>query len=134
MEGKSIFNSSGAPSSRSMIKSLVLHVVVLLLMLLVPTRAVLRSEPPKRELDIVFHRPPVVEIPVPVVKMPPRTATIAAGGAPAGAPAPAVNPRPNMPDGPDGPGRPDLPPGPEEGVAAVKEKVGKAGILAFKDK
>ena len=134
MEGKSIFNSSGAPSSQSMIKSLVLHVVVLLLMLLVPTRVVLRSEPPKRELDIVFHRPPAVEIPVPAVPLPPVAKIAAAtAGSPPGAPAPAVNPKPNLPDGPDGPGRPDLPPGPDEGLV-VKEKVGKAGILAFKDK
>jgi hypothetical protein len=46
----------------------------------------------------------------------------------------------NAPEGPDGPGKPDLPSGPHEGFSAEAQppqpqaNVGKAGILAFKDK
>src|SRR5688572_6390826 len=138
MEGKNIFRNSGALSGRSMLKSLVLHAIALLLLMLVSTQVVLHSEPPKKneELDIVFYRPPAVEVPVHAVPVPPRP-TVA--GIPAGAPAPAVKPRPNAPDGPDGPGKPDLPSGPEESYRVEAEpqperKAGKAGILAFKDK
>src|SRR5206468_12185185 len=57
----------------------------------------------------------------------------------AGAPAPALKPRPNAPAGPDGPGKPELPLGPEESVRVdaqpqPKPKVGNVGILAFKDR
>src|SRR3989442_12365121 len=59
------------------------------------------------------------------------------GGSPPGAPAPALKPRPNAPAGPDLPGKAELPPGPEVGFPVEprpESKVGKAGILAFKDK
>jgi hypothetical protein len=117
-----------------MVKSLVLHVVLIALLLLVPTQVLVKSAPPNRELDIVFYRPPVVAVRTPVAAPPaPKTN---AGGAPPGSPAPAVNPRPNAPAGPDGPGKPELPPGPVESVAVEPEppKAGRAGILAFKDK
>jgi hypothetical protein len=134
MEVKSIFKRSGAPSSRSMMTSIAIHVVVMLLFLLLPAQMLLRSAPTdkNKELDIVFYRPPAVAIPASAVPISVPRAKIAAGS-PAGAPAPAANPKPNAPDGPDKPGKPELPPGPEEGYA-VKEKVGKSGILAFKDK
>jgi len=134
MEGKRTVKISGALSTRSMVKSLVIHVVVVALLMLIPAGVMLRSAPKenKRELDVVFYRPPVNEVRVPAVSPPLPRATNAAGSPP-GAPAPAKNPKPNAPAGPDQPGSPDLPPGPDEGVA-IKEKVGKAGILAFKDK
>ena len=139
MEGKSIFRSSAAPSSRSMFKSFVLHAVFLLLLLFVPARTMLRSQPPKKniELDNVFHRPAPVEIPAP--KVPVADAReMAAGGSPrAGAPAPASKPKPNAEPGPDRPGRSELPPGPVESQPVdepPRQKVGNAGILAFKDK
>lgn len=136
MEVKSIFKKSGAKPSRGMWTSLAIHVFLMVLLLLVSGQALLRSAPPdkakNRQLDIAFYRPPAVEIPASAVPLPIAKAKVAAGSPP-GAPAPAANPKPNAPDGPDKPGTPDLPPGPEEGYA-VKEKVGKAGILAFKDK
>jgi hypothetical protein len=136
MEGKTMSTTSGAPSSGSMVKSFVLHILVLALLMLVPAKALLRSAPNKKnkdtDVEIVFHRSPLIEVPAsaPPLALPRGTAAV---GLPPGTPAPAVKPRPNAPDGPDGPGKPELPPGPEESVS-VKEKVGKVGILAFKDK
>ena len=136
MEVKSKLKTSGVKPSRGMWTSLAIHVFLMVLLLLVSGQALLRSAPPdkakNRQLDIAFYRPPAVEIPTSAVPLPVTKAKVAAGSPP-GAPAPAANPKPNAPDGPDKPGNPDLPPGPEEGYA-VKEKVGKAGILAFKDK
>src|SRR5512146_692663 len=136
--GRRMFRTSGAPSTRSMLTSLVLHVLVLALLMLVSAQTLLRSAPPNKQLDIVFYRPPEIEVPAPAVPVPLARGTTEAGSPP-GAPAPARNPRPDAPAGPDGPGKPKLPPGPEEGVAAEaqpqpEQKVGKAGILAFKDK
>jgi hypothetical protein len=135
MEGKSILKTSGAASSHSMLKSVAIHVVLLGLLMLVPAKA-FRSAPPdnKKELDIVFYRPPLNEVHVAAAALPlPRN--MPALGGPAGAPAPAANPKPNAAPGPDKPGRSDLPPGPDEGLPQPEQpKVGKAGILAFKDK
>src|SRR5713101_3548833 len=104
MEAKSIFKKSGAPTARSMAKSIAIHVFVLALLMVIPAQALFRSEQPNKELDIVFYRPP--EIPVNAVSRPiPRGASEA--GSPRGAPAPALKPKP---------------------------KVGNAGILALKDK
>ena len=119
--------TSRAPSTRSMLQSFALHSLVLLLLLIVPAKMLLPSNPPRKELDIVFYRAPKIEVPAPVVQPSVKEKTSAAG-----APAPALNPRPNTPPGPDRPGRPDLPPGPDA-AAQQAEKVGRAGILAFKD-
>jgi hypothetical protein len=126
MEAKSIFKKSGAPTGRSMAKSLAIHVLVLAALMVIPAQALFRSEQPNKELDIVFYRPP--EIPV--------NARAVSGSLP-GAPAPALKPRPNARAGPDLPGKAELPPGPEVGFPVEpkpESKVGKAGILAFKDK
>jgi hypothetical protein len=130
---RSTFKTFRAPSNRSMLTSLALHALVLALLLLVPANELLRSDA-KKEVDIVFYRPPTIDVPVPVVALPPREKT-ATGSLP-GAPAPALNPKPNAAAGPDGPGRPELPPGPDNGaiVEQQQQKVTKAGILAFKDK
>jgi hypothetical protein len=133
----SIFRISGAPSAGGMLTSLAIHALVLALLML-GAQALLSSAPTKkeRELDIVFYRPPAVAIRAPVVP-PSLPAASTAGGAPRGAPAPAVKPKPNAPAGPDMPGKPELPPGPEEGFrveAPPEPKAGKAGILAFKEK
>src|SRR5258707_3459281 len=132
MEAKSIFKKSGAPTARSMAKSIAIHVLVLALLMVIPAQALFRSEQPNKELDIVFYRPP--EIPVNAVSRPiPRGASEA--GSPRGAPAPALKPKPNAPAGPDLAGKEELPPGPEVGLPAeAKSKVGNAGILALKDK
>jgi len=110
-----------------MLTSLVFHALVLALLLLVPAKVLLPSKPPRKELDIVFYRAPKIEVPASVVPPLVREKT-----APASTPAPALVPKPNVPLGPDRPGRPELPPGPDA-AEQQQQKVGKAGILAFKD-
>src|SRR5262252_3303944 len=128
----SIFKKSGAPTARSMAKSVAIHVFVLVVLMLIPAQVLLRSQPPNKELDIVFYRPPEIAIKAQAVSSPmPRGRE---AGSPPGAPAPALKPRPNAPAGPDLTGKAELPPGPEVGVPVeAKSKVGNAGILAFKD-
>jgi uncharacterized membrane protein YgcG len=133
MEAKSIFKTSGAPTTRSMAKSLAIHVLVLAVLMVIPAQALFRSAPNK-ELDIVFYRPPEIAVNSRAVSRPmPRGTTEA--GSPPGAPAPALKPKPNAPAGPDLAGKAELPPGPEMGSPVeAKPKVGNAGILAYKDK
>ena len=128
---------SGGPSARSMLTSFAFHVAVLVLLLLVPAAAWSRSAPPKKPVDVVFYRPPQVEIPVPANPLPPLPPGDTSPRP--GQPAPAQKPKPTLPPGPDGPGEPDLAPGPEEGnpvevLAEPQQKVGNIGILALKDK
>src|SRR5262245_30801302 len=109
MEVKSNFKTSGAPTARSMATSLVLHVLVLGLLMLIPAQVLLRSEPPNKELDIVFYRPPEIPVTARAVPVPlPRSTNEA--GSPPGAPAPALKPKPNAPAGPDLRGKAELPP------------------------
>jgi hypothetical protein len=132
MEAKSIFKTSGAPTARSMAKSMAIHVFALAALMVIPARALFRSEAPNKELDIVFYRPPEIPVNSRTVSRPmPRGGSEAAPGAPA----PALKPKPNAPAGPDMSGKAELSPGPEVGFPAeAKQKVGNAGILAFKDK
>ena len=132
MEAKSIFKTSGAPTARSMAKSVAIHVLVMALLMVIPAQALFRSASPNKELDIVFYRPPEIAVNTRTVSHPmPR----GVAGSPPGAPAPALKPKPNAPAGPDMPGKADLPPGPEVGLPVEsKQKVGNVGILAFKDK
>src|SRR6266849_10921957 len=134
MEAKSIFKTSGAPTARSMAKSLAIHVFVLAALMVIPAQALFRSEQPNKELDIVFYRPPEIAVNSRAVSRPmPRGTTEA--GSPPGAPAPALKPKPNAPAGPDLTGKAELPLGPEVGLPAeAKPKVGNVGILAFKEK
>jgi hypothetical protein len=118
---------SGAPSTRSMLKSFALHSFVLALLLLVPAKVLLPSKPPKKELDIVFYRAPKIEVPAPVVQPLVREKTTASS-----TPAPALFPKPNVTAGPNRPSRPELPPGPDA-AEQQQQKVGRAGILAFKE-
>src|SRR6266566_3999640 len=134
--GGHMFRESGAPSTRSMVESVVLHALVLGLLMLVSASVLLHTAPQKkREVDVVFYRPPTVAVPARALPM-----TAGKTGVPAGAPAPALKPRPNAPEGPEGPGKPELPSGPHEDFSAEAQppqpqpNVGKAGILAFKDK
>src|SRR5712692_5152578 len=125
MEAKSIFKTSGAPTARSMAKSLAIHVFVLAVLMVIPAQALFLSEPPNKELDIVFYRPPEIAVEARAVSRP----------MPRGTPAPALKPRPNAPAGPDMVGKAELAPGPEVGLPVeTKQKVGNAGILALKDK
>ena len=134
MEAKSILKKSGAPTVRSMAKSLVIHGFVLAALMVIPAQALFRSEQPNKELDIVFYRPPEIPVNARTVSRPmPRGASEA--GSPPGAPAPALKPKPNAPAGPDLTGKAELPLGPEVGLPAeAKPKVGNVGILAFKEK
>ena len=131
MNVKKIFKTSEA---RSMATSVALHVLVLGVLMLIPAQLLLRSEPPNKELDIVFYRPPEIAAKARTVSRPvPRGASEA--GSPPGAPAPALKPKPNAAAGPDRSGKAELPPGPETGFPVdPKPKVGNVGILAFKDK
>ena len=132
MEAKINFKTSGTPTLRSMAKSLAIHVFVVAVVMVIPAQALFRSEPPNKELDIVFYRPPEVAVNSGAVSRPiPR----GAAAAPPGAPAPALKPKPNAPAGPEMAGKAELPPGPEVGSPVeAKPKVGNAGILALKDK
>src|SRR6266478_7208458 len=134
MEAKSIFKTSGAPTARSMAKSMAIHVFVMAVVMVIPAQALFRSESPNKELDIVFYRPPEIAVNSRTVSRPlPHGASEA--GSPPGAPAPALKPKPNAPAGPDLAGKAELPPGPEVGPPVeAKSKVGNAGILALKDK
>src|SRR6516162_2477063 len=132
MEVKNILKTSGAPTARSMAKSVAIHAFVLAVLMVIPAQALFRNVPPNKDLDIVFYRPPEIPVKTREVSRPiPRGAS----GSLAGAPAPAPKPRPNAAAGPDVPGKAELPPGPQVGVPVdSKQKVGNAGILAFKDK
>src|SRR5689334_12654251 len=130
MDAKSIFKKSGAPTARSMAKSIAIHVLVMALLMVIPAQALFRSEQPNKELDIVFYRPPEIAVTVP--RPIPRGAS---AGSPPGTPAPALKPKSNAPAGPDLAGKAELPPGPELGPPVeAKPNVGNAGILALKDK
>src|SRR5437016_8421701 len=136
MEVKNISKTFGAPTVRSMATSLVLHVFVLVVVLLIPAQVLLRSQAPNKELDIVFYRPAEIPVNARAFSRPTPPGTIEAGSPP-GAPAPALKPKPNAPPGPNLPGKAELPPGPEMGFPMEpkpESNVGKAGILALKDK
>src|SRR5216683_1218008 len=134
MKVKSIFKTSGAPTARSMAKSVALHIFVLVLLMIIPAQLLLRSETPNKELDIVFYRPSEIAVKARAVSRPMPRGTSEAGSPP-GAPAPALKPKPNAPAGPDLAGKAELPPGPEMGFPVeAKPKVGNVGILALKDK
>jgi hypothetical protein len=123
--GRRTFRESGAPSARSMVESVVLHVVILALLMLVGASLMARGGAPrtKKEIDIVFYRPAAVPVPQPAAPPPPK----ATGG----------EARAKASEAPKGPGKPELPAGPDKGfsadVAPPKPDPGKAGILAFKD-
>src|SRR6476660_4166294 len=123
--GRRTFRESGAPSARSMVESVVLHVVILALLMLVGASLMARGGAPrtKKEIDIVFYRPAAVPVPQPATPPPPK----ATGG----------EARAKASEAPKGPGKPELPAGPDKGfsadVAPPKPDPGKAGILAFKD-
>src|SRR5882672_1054090 len=115
-----------------MLTSGAIHVLALGFLLLVPVGALGRSARPSKEFDVVFYRPPKVEIPAPAVKLPPPRVTLPGGPKPG---APEIAPPEPKRAAPGDSGKPDLKPGPEGPPAAPPgPKVGNAGILAFKDK
>ncbi len=123
---KSMVSTSGAPSAHSLVKSFGLHGLALIVVLLLPAGALVHIAPPEKQVDVVFHHAPPIQIPVP----PPPTRRAAAPGPRLGGPPPAPKPKPAAPPGPLGPGKPALPP--EE--AQPQPKVGMTGILAFRAK
>src|SRR5215813_2118497 len=111
-----------------MLTSLAIHSLALALLLTIPAEVLHRSERPK-ELDMVFYRPRPIE-PPPIAL--PRGASEA--GPKPGGPPPGPKPKPEPPKGP---GKPELPEGPKEGVPVeetARQRVGRVGILAFKEK
>src|SRR5215472_5858897 len=94
---RSKFKTSGAPSTRSMLTSITFHALVLVLLLLVPAKMLLPSRASKKEVDVVFYRPPKIEVKAPDVPPP------MAKEKTAGTPAPALKPRPKDAPGPDRP-------------------------------
>src|SRR5260221_2709587 len=131
MNVKKIFKTSEA---RSMATSVALHVLVLGVLMLIPAQLLLRSEPPNKELDIVFYRPPEIAAKARAVSRPmPRGASEA--GSPPGAPAPALKPKPNAAAGPDRSGKAEITPGPDRAFTLdPKPKGSKVRIRAIKDK
>ncbi len=151
--GRSMSRTSGAPSARSLLTSFGLHALALGSVLLVPVAALGGSARPQRQVHVVFYRRPQIAVPARAVPIPlsrganpdgrplgPGKRDLPPGplgpGKPDLPPGPLGPGKPDLPPGPLGPGDPDLPPGPEE-VAPIAEtprqKVEKAGILAFKD-
>src|SRR5215472_7305988 len=121
-----MFRESGAPSTRSMVESLVLHAIVLALLVLLGASVLVRNAPrTKKEIDIVFYRPAAVPVTPPAVPPPPSKG------------ANTAEPKAKAAEAPKGPGKPDLPAGPEKGFSAEAKPpepdLGRAGILAFKD-
>ena len=106
-----------------MLTSLAIHVLALTLVLLVPAEALSRSPSPKKEVDVVFHRPPRIEVPAPAAPRPPSREATAARLPPS----PVVPPKPSPP-APGEPGRPAA-----VAEAQQRQRVGNSGILAFRD-
>jgi len=122
--GRTMFRESGALTPRSMLESFLLHAALLALLLLVGAPMLLHKVPTRnnKEIDIVFYRP--APIPVPATVVPSPSSRPAAGPR---VETRAPEPKPKAPEGP----------APEEIVSAPSQpqnNVGKAGILAFKDK
>jgi hypothetical protein len=120
-----------------MLTSFSYHAIALVVVLLVPAEALSRSARSKRrELDVVFYRPPRVEAPVIAARLPLPPA------GPAGRTLPGMErPAPRTPQTSlpvPVPGKPDLPEGPGESLPVAEapppRQVGNTGILAFRDK
>ena len=104
MEAKNILKNFGTPTGRSMAKSMAIHVLVLIVLMVIPAQALFRNVQPNKELDIVFYRPPENAVKPRPAAVPTAVAMITSeAGSPPGAPAPALRPKPNAPAGPDRP-------------------------------
>src|SRR5215831_21322862 len=93
-----MFKESGAPSTRSMVESIVLHVIMLALLMLLGATLLGRNGAPrtKKEIDIVFYRPAAVPVTPTTVPPPPAKGTNTA----------ELKAKPS--EAPKGPGQPDL--------------------------
>lgn len=133
VETQSVFESSGAPSAVSVLKSLGIHAFVLGSLLILPAKALLHNVPQEKSVDIVFYRAPEIAIAVPAPAIPAPAVEIASEPSPV-APAPS-NPRPSVADRPT-PANPEPPSIPPPGPRAEPQPQptgAAAGILAFKD-
>ena len=134
--GSSVSVPSRALSARGLRTSVALHAIPLALVLLVPAQSLrARSPIPQRAVDVVFHRPPPIEVPLRAPALPlSRDGDRRLPGA--ARPAPRV-PQPSQ-AAPGDSGKPDLPEGPGESFpiaeAPPQQQVGNTGILAFRDK
>jgi hypothetical protein len=136
---KSVSVASGTLSARGLLTSVTFHGLALVLVLLVPAEALSRSARPKpsrRELDVAFYRPPRIEVPALAARLAlPQEAAGARTLPGVERPAPR-GPEPRL-SAPGDAGKPGLPPGPGEGSSVTEappqQKVGQAGILAFRD-
>jgi len=116
--------------------SVALHAGVLTAVLLIPAQALSRPPRAKKELDVVFYRAPLIEPPPREISLP----LSHEGTGPRPLPG-AARPGPRKPEpkppGPEEPGNPEFAKGPDEGPpvaeAPPQQKVGNAGILAFRD-
>jgi hypothetical protein len=134
---KNVTETSRALSVRGMRTSVVLHAGVLTAVLLIPAQAMSRPQRAKKQLDVVFYRAPLVTPPPRAIQLPLSREGTGLRPLPGpGRPAPRT-PEPKLP-GPDEPGNPEFAKGPDEGPpvaeAPPQQKVGNAGILAFRDK
>ena len=122
--------------SRALTKSLALHALVLVVLLLMPAGPLRQTVHPE-ETEVVFHRPPPpVEIP-PLVLPRPTGPALAAGpksAAPAAPKAPTVEPT-ISPGGPIAMDVPGVPEGPQDVPIpeSPKQKAAKSGLLALRD-
>jgi hypothetical protein len=130
----------GRPDARTLLTSLALHAGVLTVLVLVPVGTLRRTAKPETH-DVVFYRePPRIALPVPALPSAPaggRTVKPGPGWADAPkTPTIAHKPSPEPPGDPLVPESLDMPPGPPSAPVAEltpRQKVGKAGILAYRD-
>jgi len=115
-----------------MLTSTGIHLFALGVVLLMPVGALGHSTRPNKEMDVVFYRPPKVEIPARAIPIPPPREAAPGGPKPG---APEVAPQEPKRAAPGASGKPDLKPGPEGPPAPgpAQPRIGNAGILAFKD-
>src|SRR5262245_7619737 len=120
--------------ARALLKSLALHGLIVSVALMLPAGPLRRSAQPD-EVEVVFHPPPPVEIPAPVIPHLPGERAIPAGPRTAHAVPPAFPAAPSAPVSPLAASTPGFPEGTPEAPAAEspQRKVGKSGILAFRD-
>jgi hypothetical protein len=136
---KSVSVASGPLSARGLLTSVTFHGLALVLVLLIPAEALSRSarlKPKRRELDVAFYRPPRIEVPALAARLALPREAIGTRTLP-GVELPAHRAPETRQSAPADPGKPGLGPGPEEGtpvaVTPPQQKVGEAGILAFRD-
>src|SRR5262245_17784065 len=104
----------GMLTAKGLRTSMAIHAIPLALVLLIPAQAIHpRSPSPRKQLDVVFHKPQEIALVTRPIALPPTGPGTRPLPGPE-RPAPAT-PAPFDP-APEGPGKPDLPEGPGEGA------------------